>query len=633
MNKTIRAFLCVLLGLSLFVLSGCGAVLSTKMTIDKNFNGTREIFVKIDNGDLSYVEGGLAALETVIQNHIPKEMTYSMTADDSSSTFCFVISYSGLEDYRAKVEKIIAAGELDLEPTVVYEKEDSYFKTGIAYQENFTSADLLQWYFNALQEANIISQSSSDWYELGTDTLILEDQEYSGMPHRFEIDEQVFRCLDKIEVETVLKTDGTIERTIAMTASKSVKEELAKVGCQLDSYLQALCPEGDSFIAEEDGEYSGKTRYQFTLTADSAEAITEKTNRILQTENALRIELAVREEEPGVADVKVTESLDGSFYLNSTDGYYYQNKLTSAIKVYDNITLAEDANFSYSFTDDGTIRYYPKDGEEYSFNCVWKIGFQSVDLKASASNAEKLALTFVFTDAEGLRDEVKASARTALEQAAIAAGGNFSAGDTSCTVTFSGPIAEVEQQVNAMISSYVPKEEKEEGTGTRYFSVTLKEFDTSSKFTGGMTGEIYYDLAPMLGQASLRLIHENGLFHDVYYVCPQSSEEDGVLIAPVRASVTFYDVRVSAVSVVLLIVFALLLLAGIVCTVVFRKEFAKFGARFASAKKPAAPAAAQPSTPQTQPPLASAPEAPPAALQPTQENAETDSEKEEDELL
>ena len=85
-------------------------------------------------------------------------MTCVLSAKDDTNILTFNIEFKNLEDYRTKVEKIIRAGSNEkLIPNVVYENLNTVFKKGVKFTENFTSFDLLQWYFDAVKEAGIIN--------------------------------------------------------------------------------------------------------------------------------------------------------------------------------------------------------------------------------------------------------------------------------------------------------------------------------------------------------------------------------------------------------------------------------------------------------------------------------------------
>ena len=63
MKFTVRAGTVLLLALIICFTAACGADISTKLTVDDSFNGTREITAVIDSDDITKVRGGGAALE------------------------------------------------------------------------------------------------------------------------------------------------------------------------------------------------------------------------------------------------------------------------------------------------------------------------------------------------------------------------------------------------------------------------------------------------------------------------------------------------------------------------------------------------------------------------------------------
>lgn len=343
MKFTVRAGTVLLLALIICFTAACGADISTKLTVDDSFNGTREITAVIDIDDITKVTGGAAALEQVIKESKPADMDYTVKNNGGNTVITFTIKFSGLEEYRTKINNIIDAGraeDSELVPEVVFETGKTYFKEGFRLSENFTSVDLLNWYINALEESGIISESQGNWYEIGENKIVFSGKEYSS-GSRLEADEQIKRCLSGINVTTTVTTAGDFERVIEFTSDNDTEEELEKAGCVLEEYLKNLCPEGDKFekTSEED---SYNNTYAFTLNADSAEELVEKTDAVLQTKNKLSITAEALENTPGTAAISVTESIDGTYYID-----YDSSRVTSRLKVYDGVEYG-DADTSYS---------------------------------------------------------------------------------------------------------------------------------------------------------------------------------------------------------------------------------------------------------------------------------------------
>ena len=581
-----RAGMVLMLALIICFTAACGADISTKLTVDDSFNGTREITAVIDSDDITKVTGGAAALEQVIKESKPADMDYTVKNNGGNTVITFTIKFSGLEEYRTKINNIIDAGrteDSDLVPEVVFETGETYFKEGFRLSENFTSVDLLNWYINALEESGIISESQGNWYEIGENKIVFSGKEYSS-GSRLEADEQIKRCLSGINVTTTVTTSGSFERVIEFTSDNDTEEELEKAGCVLEEYLKNLCPDGDTFekTSEED---SYNNTYAFTLNADSAEELVEKTDAVLQTKNKLSITAEALEDTPGTAAISVTESIDGTYYID-----YDSARVTSRLKVYDGVEYG-DADTSYS-TEDGYLIYRPNAGGEYTFSGEWKIGFSEIVFSAGASGLDKMNASFVFKPIEGLDSSLAESAGTLIKSAAEK-GGKLTEKDNVYTVSFSGSKDDVEKEINSFIgaaSGYVP--EKDGNGKYAYFNVELEKYNTLSRLKKGIRGSISYDFSPVTGSSDITFENKSGLFGGTRYSA-NGSYEDGKEIAGSSGSLYFYTESVSVLWTAVLAAALIVLIAGIVMLIMNRNEFSKLKTVLAGMKKPKAPAVQQ----------------------------------------
>ena len=640
--------------LIVMLLAGCGAEVTTRMTVDQNFAGSREITLTLGNGDLDEISGGFAALENVIKENLPAELTYSSSEGEDSKIMLFTLSYTSLEDYRTKVAALINAGvteeekaDEDYEPFVAdiaYEKNDTVFKKGIYFTENFNSVDLLDWLREALRVANIINESESDWYEVGNNVVIIEGTEYDRGTSYFSVDDVKRTCLDNATVTTTILTDGTFEREIALFATgehiDAINEKMQEDKIKLDAYLKKLTPEGDTFEVvlpeTEEGEEPSEeadeneekitpdTTYLFTIKAATADELVKKTNQILQTKtNKFAVSATPKKDKKGMADLKITEVLDASYYLD----YSYSNSpVTSIIDPYYNTSgyTIKAGEKSEELDNEGRIVYYPASTQTYEISMNWKVSFETIEFKAFATSLKKLKAELVFTLPEKMADPLKNTAKALVKDAATK-GGEYKEDGDVVTVSFSGTIEEVVKQINCMIGSQVKDykykpltmSNQDDPDRVPYFSVELMKFNTASKFTGGVTGAVNYDFSPLLGNAVLQVADETGFFGDHYYSI--TADEDGKQIAGSEGFLVFYDVRLSILVVILAIIFVLLLVAGVVFGLLNRAQATAFFATLKQNKAAkAAAVAGQPVADIPAPPAAPAAVAEPVAAAPAE---------------
>ncbi len=597
-----------------FALASCGADISTKMVINENFKGKRMIEVKIDSDDLEeYVTGGADALKSVADANLPEEMTVSMTTDDTGALLTFTVEFEDLDNYRSKVEKLIKkGGDTELVPNVIYENQSTVFKKGVKFEENFTSFDLIRWYFNALQTSGVVThEDTSEWYEIGDLEFYVNETEYNtNYGDSYSVDDQKLLCLDSIDVETTLNLDGTYQRTFTFTAYESTVEDLKESGCNLSEYMKKIADKNGSFEEVKDGN---RTDYIIRVDTKDATDLVKKTDAVLQSKNSFSVDIALTKDSAGVANVTVKEKLDGSYYLD----YDYYTPMQSNLILFDNTTLSDEQSNANFY--DGILNYRPTIGNEAEFKFDWKIGFASVELEVDIKNTEKGSVTFLFTAEEALKKEIQDAAMNAMEQKAKDLA-KTKKKDNVLLITFEGNFVELSKKINSFVA---PASKDEEG---EYFSIRVKEAGTNSAFTKAYYGEIEFSLDALIGEAAVTFKNSESFLSDVLFDGAKT-EEDAVLTTATY-DITFTAVKLSVWKIALVVVFGILFLAGIVLLILNRKVLAEW---IRSAKEKKAARAQAPVAAAT-PAVSAAPEAA-APIAPATSEIPTTTESEETEEI
>lgn len=550
--------------MSAMLLVGCGANVSSVMnvtTADGAFNGTRVITLLIENEDLSSVTGGMAGLETVLVENLPKELSYAIAyPSDSQSSIVFTLEFSGIDDYRAKVTNLLNANEdNEIIPEISYEKEDTIFKSGLKYSENFTSFNLIEWYYNALQTADIISESSSDWYEIGTNELIVDGVSVDTSSS-FDVDNQVKNCLDSCDVRTTMNNDGTFDRTIRFCAYKDVIKELNKVEGNITKYMKKIATKNIDFESVENED--GGMEFIYTISDATAKQIEKATNTIMQNDsNKFSVKIQPKKDAVGTATVAVTESIDGSYYLD-----YDEEPLTSYIIVYPNLEVKTE-NINYLRGEENEIYYEPYAGTTYEFIGDWVVGYENVELSLGASSLKKMNVHLTFTICDSLTDEVKEIAFSALESA-CKDNGTYSRNDNVATYELSGTPEEIKDSLNAFVGHYVDKKDKD----NKYCTIELSEMATSSRLTEGIYGDFYLNLTPILGSTKVYVSQEGA----TKIVSDIEINKDERFYTNSQVYVDFTTTKLNFITLIVLIVFVVLLGAGVYVCVLNRKELMSF---------------------------------------------------------
>lgn len=579
--KNLRKWL--ILGVFVLILSvcaGCGATVDTEMTVDADFSGSRVITLTIATDDLEYITGGFAALDTVVKDNLPEQLTYASADVTDGKAMTFTLAFTDVEDYRTKVAALIAAGTTQEEkddndvlvPEVVYDRNESVFKKGVLFEENFTSVDLLDWLREALRTTGIVTESESYWYETGTNTLKLEEWEDSTSGS-FSLNDQDNSCLSSCEVTTEVSIDNQFVRTIVFTADSDTVQELADKDCILKDYFAALAPEGCEYAAVEDEDEYEYYEYTYTFTIRTADAadLVAKTNAILQTEaNALTMEAKVHEEKSGVALITYTEALDGSFYL---DYDRYGNPVGSTVILYDGAAVVDarvgEDEISY-YTEENGFNYQLGANKTYQFTLEWEIGFAGVDMSVESEGKDAVSLELNCHLPQQLSDEMKQSAIDRMK-GFFGSEENYKVEGDDFIITFSGAVADVQQQVNAWL---VKAAAIDDGDPPQYFAITEHPFETSSFLTTGVAYEVECDFSPVLGDVMLKVEGEESAFGSKYYVGTDALEgQEGDYVASDDGYFSVFETKLSVLGVIIGGVSVLVLLVGIVLLLIALKPF------------------------------------------------------------
>lgn len=581
----------VALALLLTLFAGCGARVTTVMTVDEKFSGTRVITLTINPEDMQYVTGGKEALNKVVKANLPKDLTYTSAKDEAGQiSMVFILSFSGLEDYRAKVGRLIALDKNNkISPMVKFETQNTKFKKGVKVEENFSSADLMKWLLNAVEAAKIVTEgSASNWYEMGTDKLVMGGQTYTMTGgHNINLNKQTDHCLNRGEVTTTLLPDGKIQRVISLIAYKDTVKEFEEANGSLKDYMASVAKDGITFEAVT--KEHENTWYNYTFTAANAEEVVAKTNAILQTKtNAFSLEISPKEEKVGMATIKLTEALDGSYYFSNNAPFRSKFVLyTNAKKVKGPGSYGERRN---------EFIYNPIDTVKNEFLCDWQVSFKDVSLEMKARNAKKMDMKLTFTADETLPENIRAIAMDALEKAAKDTG-KFKKKGASATLSFSGKTEKVAAQVNGFVKNYVTLQGDTPKQDNSYCVVSLDTLNTPSKFTKGTYGDMRMSLGPVLGDMKLKLVTSGGL-SKMQITSDVSKDEEGNQFVGANMHVSFTLVRMNFLTVIFTVLFVALLVAGVLIAILRRDDFKHLF------EKKAPVAVAAPMTPVQQPQVA-----------------------------
>ena len=296
-----KKILVMVLLFALLVLSGCGIKLTSKVNIDENFSGTRTMTCTFSTSDFQhFFNGSQKDLDQTIKDTCPSQLSYKKTSDDRDTIYTFSLKFSSLDDYREKVGKI-----LNFSPKITWQYGDSPFVSGLIYQENFSSTDLMTWLYTALYEENYVDKDSAEQLlDLKETTISAAGKTYTTA-NKISIDEMSYRELSSIEIETVPQKDGSLKRTISFYIPRNTLEQNSG---KIEKYFKDQDPSWSNW---SDGKI-----LNITFTADQFSDLSAKTRSVLHSDSSYgTYTVNCKEDDPFSFDLTYRESLDFSNFI------------------------------------------------------------------------------------------------------------------------------------------------------------------------------------------------------------------------------------------------------------------------------------------------------------------------------
>ena len=146
------------------VLAGCGAVVTTTMSVNDDGSGSRVMtatFTNDDSDEAKKVFASSATIENSIKNHIPSQLQYKgLHVSGKTMTATFQLDFSSHDDYMAKVKALTSGKNVTPESDV--QKLDTPLVQGVIGNENFKSSDLLSWMAEGFAQDGILDEDNTN---------------------------------------------------------------------------------------------------------------------------------------------------------------------------------------------------------------------------------------------------------------------------------------------------------------------------------------------------------------------------------------------------------------------------------------------------------------------------------------
>ncbi len=334
--------------------TGCGAKISTSLNIDNHFSGKRVITCVVSKSDAEgNFEGGIASIDTIVNEKCPESMMHEKTEDESSVTYTFSLEFSSFEDYKAKVEALLGrTSEME------FHQPDSVFSSGISLKEDFDSRDLLNWFKAVVEENKLMSDISNLW-ELGSTKVVYVEEEIST-GGKIQFDRVESNPISNIQIETS-GADESLVRTVFFDMPAKARDDKKE---QVDAYMASLVPtDGTGTWETLENGY----RFVITFSADSADTLTANM-KVIFGETYL-CEETIDDSDPFVTVKTKSESFDVYQFGNTSRNnlrvnyiYNIEEKENRTIGDVDSEGWVDNNQYLYDeYTDTVYVKFFVRD--------------------------------------------------------------------------------------------------------------------------------------------------------------------------------------------------------------------------------------------------------------------------------
>ncbi|WP_058486284.1 hypothetical protein [Defluviitalea phaphyphila] len=338
MNRVKNIFLLIIILGTIFIISGCGAEIDSTITIDENGKGTRVITAFIDEMYFEYIEGGIEALDEVLNSAKPDVLEMKKNVLEYGGVeYVFSYSFDNIDEYNEKTEQITGKPH-----DAVYINEDSVFGKVCSFTETNPSYDMVKWATDAIDSAGIVEEGSgTDLFQLDKIYITLpeyEDYVYGDVDTvNFNFEETY--PVDKISVITKINFEDTLDREIHIHFDYYTEEKISKD--KLMEYFGEFCDE----IERE--ENSSEVKYKLLFNEKTSEQLQDYMKRFSSKNKFTLVEdedsnplhpIYILNEE-----TSFTELLKGISPIYGIDYFIYYPKEVEL--------LMEDDNYYYDITE------------------------------------------------------------------------------------------------------------------------------------------------------------------------------------------------------------------------------------------------------------------------------------------
>lgn len=155
-----KLILLLLITAAIFILTGCGGNLDTRLTVNDDLSGERRMTFTLDKSDAqNSIKGKSDEIKKDLANTLPDALTMEDRSAGGNIEIVFTLKFSDMDDYNRKVRDLFhAGGGFAPDDPVTWYKPDTVFAKGVEFEEHFNSKDLMVWFQNYLISKGYVTE-------------------------------------------------------------------------------------------------------------------------------------------------------------------------------------------------------------------------------------------------------------------------------------------------------------------------------------------------------------------------------------------------------------------------------------------------------------------------------------------
>lgn len=241
MKKRKTVWMVFLIFVFMLCLTGCGQKhvdVQTLLNLKEDHTGSRQISLLINKNDFEKVfTGTIDQLNERLDTACPSELEWTYMDEEEQYKYIFTLHFSSLEDYQEKVESITGKKSV-----IIMEQPESVFASGLLYEEDFDSIELISWLGTFLEQQGYLKEGQgAELFSESAVKVVFKGTEYQLGAGKIRVDTLVRTPVERIDILTHYRQNKHCDRQVVFSFSG---DSISKNGTGIKAYLEKNRPDG-----------------------------------------------------------------------------------------------------------------------------------------------------------------------------------------------------------------------------------------------------------------------------------------------------------------------------------------------------------------------------------------------------